>query len=140
MPGRLLWINLINEYDVVTRLDKGYGIRLLDLFRSAQLGRIEETPPRNPRVWRLAEPDLAHVGEKILLVTRLSSNNLIHQHDEDPTGTSDHVDHSSPRRIDLRAMSVSLGELSQLVFCRTSVHKLAVYRSNIEQIPVSNET
>lgn len=139
-----LVINIVNEYDLVTRADGPYVRSLVDLYRSIyKLPPIQDNlatdspisltqQPDDPsrastgtkeRVWTIPRPSYRHVGECVLL--RLGQR-LQTEIDE---GAND-----SSSQFVLTAWSVDADEFASLLFCRVLVHRRVHYQERIEQI------
>ncbi|RAH70136.1 alpha/beta-hydrolase [Aspergillus aculeatinus CBS 121060] len=122
-----LCLNLINEFDLVTRADKNYVLSLVNLLRSrndpslvvadAAAGCEQASGSFSDNAegcWPLPRSLYSHVGPRIILFMRLGSS-------------QEHL----PR---LCAVSVSLKEFDRLLFCRLSVHKRKYYAQTVGQL------
>ena len=121
-------INIVNEYDLVARADKSYIRSLLDLYSSATrqgspnpcfpsdtIAKIERQSS-----WELPLPDLQHLGPIVVLRT------------SPPPVTGNNS--SFPPQTALSAFKLTAKDLSDLVFCRVSVHSRKIYSERIQQM------
>ncbi|KAK4233461.1 hypothetical protein C8A03DRAFT_19473 [Achaetomium macrosporum] len=126
-----LCLNIINEFDVVSRADRPYILCLVNLIRSLY-GKpailddgVEFTRDMDPpgsrasqqaagpeNVWRVPPPMYHHVGSRVLLLTRLDDDG----------------------RICLKACEVTEEAFQQLLFCRVEVHRRACYSDRIRRL------
>ncbi|OJJ96175.1 hypothetical protein ASPACDRAFT_1891107 [Aspergillus aculeatus ATCC 16872] len=122
-----LCLNLINEFDLVTRADKNYVLSLVNLLRprddpslvdaEADAGCEQASGLFSDYAegcWPLPRSLYSHVGPRIVLFMRLGSS-------------QEH----SPQ---LRAASISRNEFDRLLFCRLSVHKRKYYAQTVGQL------
>ncbi|KAI0874390.1 Alpha/Beta hydrolase protein [Hypoxylon argillaceum] len=122
-------LNIVNEYDLVPRLDRGYLRSLIRLFNSeALIFNGEEsytTKDDSTRRWPLPASDLKHVGPIVVLRTELPDLRL---------------DNIKPSDVSTRvtAWSVTSEDISSLVFCKLQVHKRKYYREKIDQLVSGN--
>ncbi|KAI3332062.1 alpha/beta-hydrolase [Xylariaceae sp. AK1471] len=122
-------LNIINEFDLVSRLDRGYVRSLIQLYNSEALhptgedGNIAEGTTQNR--WPLPAPDLQHIGSIVVLKTDLPDLQL---------------DHARPSEIipRLTAWRVTSESLSDLVFCQLLVHRRRYYQEKMKQLANSN--
>ncbi len=126
-----LCLNIINEFDVVSRADRPYILCLVNLIRSlygqpailddgVEFTRDMDPPgsrasqqaagPEN--VWPVPPPMYHHVGSRVLLLTRLDDGG----------------------RICLKACEVTEEAFQQLLFCRVEVHRRACYSDRIRRL------
>ncbi|PYH86891.1 alpha/beta-hydrolase [Aspergillus uvarum CBS 121591] len=126
LPAKLC-LNLINEFDLVTRADKSYILSLVNLLRSRDDSSLvvadadaaceqafDSFSDNAEGCWRLPRSLYSHVGPRIVLFMRLGS---LQEH--------------SPQ---LRAASVSRTAFDRLLFCRLSVHKRNYYAQTVGQL------
>ncbi|KAI1122933.1 Alpha/Beta hydrolase protein [Nemania abortiva] len=127
--GQSRVLNIINEYDLVSRLDKGYVRSLVQLFNSEAQDINSEgsnTTKRNSgRSWPLPTPDFQHIGPIVVLKTELPDLQLENKISSD-VGTR------------VKAWDVTSDSLSNLVFCKLQVHRRRYYREKIEQLVRDN--
>ncbi|KAI0549295.1 Alpha/Beta hydrolase protein [Xylaria curta] len=118
-------LNIINEYDLVPRLDAGYLRSLIRLYNSGDLNSSGEDTFAaggiSEKRWPLPAPDLQHIGPIVVLKTELPDLK---------------VDSSKPSQVRTKvtAWSISSESLSDLVFCQLGVHRRKYYRQKIEQL------
>jgi hypothetical protein len=132
-----LILNIINEYDLVTRADRPYIRSLIDLYRSIyDLPPIDERVPKdigtpqipstNPhgesfsdrneataKYWALPEPTYWHFGELVVLKLGIST--------EEPEN-----------QLALSAWNISPENFEKLLFCRVAVHRRVVYQERVQ--------
>ncbi|RAL11932.1 alpha/beta-hydrolase [Aspergillus homomorphus CBS 101889] len=124
-----LCMNLINEFDLVTRADKSYILSLLDLIRASddQTSVASNTEDSRKQgsgsisgssedFWPLPRSLYCHVGPRIILFMRLES--------------------SHEQFLQLHAAQVSREEFDRLLFCRLSVHMRKYYAQTVGQLTV----
>ncbi|KAI8953597.1 Alpha/Beta hydrolase protein [Xylaria longipes] len=122
-------LNIVNEYDLVPRLDAGYLRSLLRLYNSRDLNFTSEDTLTaegiSGKCWPLPPPDLQHIGPIVVLKTELPDLQL---------------DSAKPPKVStrVRAWSVTSESLSDLVFCQLRVHRRKYYRQKIEQLANCN--
>ncbi|KAI1750000.1 Alpha/Beta hydrolase protein [Xylaria castorea] len=122
-------LNIVNEYDLVPRLDAGYLRSLIRLYNSGGLNSTSEDTLTAEGIsgkrWPLPAPDLQHIGPIVVLKTELPDLQL---------------DSMKPPEVSTRvtAWSVSSKGLSDLVFCQLRVHRRKYYRQKIEQLANCN--
>ncbi|KAI1111524.1 Alpha/Beta hydrolase protein [Nemania sp. NC0429] len=124
-------LNLVNEYDLVSRLDKGYVRSLLRLYGSKAPDIPEESSWTDDEVvgkyWPLPTSDFQHIGSIVVLRTELPDLQLYNKAgSEVSTG------------VRVTAWSVTSESLSELIFCQLQVHRRKYYREKIEQLVNSN--
>ncbi|KAI0437301.1 Alpha/Beta hydrolase protein [Xylaria telfairii] len=118
-------LNIVNEYDLVARLDAGYLRSLIRLYNSEAPGSTSEdtlTPGGTlGKRWELPAPDLQHIGPIVVLKTELPD---LRPDSLKSAGVSTRV----------TAWSATPESLSELVFCQLRVHRRMYYRQKIEQL------
>lgn len=118
-------LNIINEFDLVTRADKPYILSLVNFIRfihnqdplpSEDTGETE--PPSlttdstsNDNNWSLPPSMYHHIGPKVVFLMRLP----------DQGGS-----------LQLRAAEVSTPQFEKLLFCRIPVHRRPCYAQRVE--------
>jgi hypothetical protein len=105
-PGHLLAI--VNEDDLVARVDRNYSISLSNLYASDESSTGKEwqfQPSKNPNLYT--------IGEIIILTERRNRE----------SGAKE-----------LRATRVTPEQLGKLVFCDFGMHKKEVYRERIVRL------
>ncbi|KAI0458629.1 hypothetical protein F5B21DRAFT_400075 [Xylaria acuta] len=122
-------LNIMNEYDLVPRLDAGYLRSLLRLYNSGDLSFASEDTLTaegiSGKPWPLPPPDLQHIGPIVVLRTELPDLQL---------------DSLKAHKVSTKvtAWSVTSESLSDLVFCELRVHRRKYYRTKIEQLANCN--
>ncbi|KAK7510156.1 Alpha/Beta hydrolase protein [Phyllosticta citriasiana] len=123
-----LWLNIINEYDVVSRADRPYVRSLVDLFRST----YGQTPLESTSYdsystdtsstgtavgqnWAVPLPEYRHYGD--LIVLRMSRS--------DPSPAENRMLFDDELRLE--AWKVTSEEFSKLLFTRIAVHRRRYY-------------
>lgn len=125
-------LNIINEYDMVTRLERGYFRSLVSLYslpgpphpESASDGNRSLVTEGNRAAWDFPGHELQHVGP--LVVLRVEAPNF-------GAGPQSSLE-TGPR---LSTWTVPAASFSELLFCKLAVHKREVYRARIKQLEVS---
>ncbi|KAI0189758.1 Alpha/Beta hydrolase protein [Xylaria flabelliformis] len=123
-------LNIINEYDLVPRLDAGYLRSLIRLYNSRNLNSNSEdtltAEGTSGERWLLPAPDLQHIGPIVVLKTELPDLKL---------------DSIKPPKVTTKvtAWSISSESLSDLVFCQLGVHRRKYYQQKIEQLADYND-
>ncbi|KAJ2988558.1 hypothetical protein NUW58_g3909 [Xylaria curta] len=118
-------LNIINEYDLVSRLDSAYVRSLIQLYNSGApdfaKGESFTTEEIPEKCWPLPTRDLQHIGSIVVLKTELPDLKL---------------DETKPSDVSTRvtAWSVTPESMSSLVFCQIQVHRRKYYRQKIEQL------
>ena len=108
-------LNIINEFDLVTRADKPYILSLVNLIRLI----YNQDPPSsedtdstsNETNWPLPPSMYRHVGPKVVFLMRLP----------DQGGS-----------LQLRAVEMSTPQFEKLLFCRIPVHRRLCYAQRVE--------
>lgn len=135
-----LCLNIINEFDIVSRADAPYILCLVNLLRSiygqpplpddtddsiAIPNNIESglkdvvgdkesndaNPPAAEKSWPVPPLGYHHVGTRVVLLMRLDGSQLR-----------------------LKAMEVPGDKFGQLLFCRVAVHHRACYSARIQEL------
>ncbi|SPQ20772.1 49df7fc9-f316-4213-be5e-f303876c423e [Thermothielavioides terrestris] len=128
-----LCLNIINEFDVVSRADRPYILSLVNMMRSlygqpaipddVDITRDADDSPRSgaanaqqtsgsENIWPLPPPMYHHVGSRVLLLTRLDDDG----------------------RVCLKACEVPKDVFQQLLFCRVEVHRRACYSDRMQRL------
>lgn len=122
-------LNIINEYDLVSRLGRGYVRSLIQLYGSKARDIPEESSWTDDEVvgkyWPLPTSDFEHIGSIVVLRTELP--------DLQPDNMS-----ASEVSTKVTAWSVTSEDLSDLIFCQLQVHRRKYYREKIEQLVNNN--
>ena len=139
-------LNIINEFDVVTRADSNYILSLVNLYRSIyQMPSVREVNALDDGMlqdtksitayhlssdnestgsfWEIPSATYSHVGERVVL--------HMHMCDEASSGESD--DYLADK-LELKAYKVEARAFQKLLFCRVSVHRRIEYRKRINLI------
>ncbi|KAJ6437593.1 hypothetical protein O9K51_09800 [Purpureocillium lavendulum] len=131
-----LCLNIINEFDVVSRADAPYVLCLVNLLRSlygqpalvddevteettggcpnpASDGKMGEAAGQSgtEKVWPTPPPRYHHVGARVVLLMRLNES-----------------------RLRLRAVEVPGDKFGRLLFCRVAVHRRACYSDRMQEL------
>jgi hypothetical protein len=122
-------LNIVNEYDLVARADRGYVHSLVELYRASGPSDTVhppnqngvETSDDNRSCWPLPKSEFQHVGPMVILKITSPALNT-----ESSTST--------PPGLALSAWKIKEEDLSRLVFCRLTVHGKLPYRGRIDQI------
>jgi hypothetical protein len=142
-----LTLALVNEYDLVSRVDQPYVRSLVDLYRSLfQLAPVlddesadsktisssaesrtdsEVTLSQGGKMWSLPEPAFWPLGEIILLkieAVKIQAEN----------GGTEGM--AAPMGRILKAFKVEPEEFAHLVFCRIPVHRRNEYQKRVKMI------
>lgn len=126
-----LWLNVVNEYDVIARADKAYILSLVDLLRSV----YRKLPLENTSgisqgsqnsgtssYWALQESEYRHYGDMIVLQVSQKRPNL--------SGESVLIDDG----LSVSPWKVSWADYSQLLFTRIRVHARTFYERSVGMI------
>jgi hypothetical protein len=142
-----LILAFVNEYDIVPRADRSYVRSIVDLYRS-RYGLGSVTTPSSmtslpkptsseaalqsetdslsnsvmDKIWPLPQPTYRVVGEIVILQSTALSKSI----DLDPSAKT------------VRAVKVSSGEFSNLLFCDLGVHKRRIYLQRLELLTSSH--
>jgi len=123
----------VNEYDIVARADKQYIRSLIELRKAARQSqsisnsgqdRLTINKAIEP-TWLLPEPVCQHIGRIVVLKVSRPTSDMRNTCSSSSSSSSELV-HS--------AWEITPNQLSQLVFCKLSVHGRAAYRDRIRQI------
>ncbi|KAG5787101.1 hypothetical protein H9Q69_013830 [Fusarium xylarioides] len=128
---------IVNEHDLVPRVDQGYITSIINLYRSAYglpLSEFNSSTFTNTQgdkkhdtIWELPAPDFYVVGNIIVLRARLNLNALRSR----PNQTN--IDNcESPPKLDI--LQISQTEYGKLLFFEISVHKRKVYFNRLERL------
>jgi hypothetical protein len=148
--GRLL-LNIINEYDLVSRVDRPYIWTLVDLYRSiyklppiqdlnsqttGDAPRVESLTDndsthkgeawgnRDGKYWIVPKPEYHHIGKRVVLKIGII-----------PGQWTDHERSNEPKgQLSLSASCISAEEFAKLLFCRLTVHSRACYQERVALI------
>lgn len=144
--GKTLVLNIINEFDVVTRADSNYILSLVNLYRSIyQMPSVREVNTLDDGMlqdtkaitvnhpssdnestggfWEIPSATYSHVGERVVLHMRI--------YDGTSSGESDGY---LADKLELKAYKVEARAFQRLLFCRVSVHRRIQYRERIQLI------
>lgn len=133
--GKTFVLNIINEFDIVTRADSDYIRSLVNLYRSiyqmspmrkanaSDNGMLEDTrltaanhhnsnSERTGGFWPTPSAIYRYIGERVVLHT--------HMCDENSSGESDI---SVTDEFELKVYKVEAQDFQKLLFCRISAHK-----------------
>jgi hypothetical protein len=110
-------INIMNEYDFITRADGEYFRSLIPLYQ-----QVDGMP--TTEIWELPSPELQHVGAIIVLRTEITPF-------EDGDGEGDWQGNTDPS---VSAWKLTQEDLAKVMFCRLSVHGRVAYQDRIAQI------
>ena len=151
--GVTLNLNIINEFDLVTRADAPYILSLVNLYRSIYSDKAPLVQPQeeaNPPVqeqstsaapardvgvgqggdggkggsWALPSPYYHHVGERIMLRLRI-------REEGGGGGVQGGVGEEA---LEMRAVKVGGEDFGKLLFCRIAVHRRLCYAERVELI------
>ena len=117
-------LNFANEFDVVPRLDRSYVLSLVDLYRSrfalpsvdsnsCITASSDETGAL--KTWPIRAPAFVQPGNIILLCLDRAEKD----------------GYQSPK---LRATEIDHDTFGLLLFCKVTVHKVAIYLANVEEL------
>ncbi|KAF5719955.1 hypothetical protein FMUND_4425 [Fusarium mundagurra] len=129
---------VVNEHDLVPRVDQGYITSIISLYRSAYglpLSDFNNTTfttnsqaDRNQdAIWELPPPDFHVVGNVIVLRAKLDYNALQSTSSQTSTDTT-----APPQKLDI--LRVSAIEFCKLLFFEISVHKRKIYLNRLERL------
>ncbi|EXA01958.1 hypothetical protein FOWG_01670 [Fusarium oxysporum f. sp. lycopersici MN25] len=130
---------VVNEYDLVPRVDQGYITSIISLYRLAYglpLSDFNNTTFTNntqadrnqDAIWKLPPPDFYVVGNIIVLRAKLDYNALQSISSQTSTDTT-----TTPlQKLDI--LRVSPIEFCKLLFFEISVHKRKVYLNRLEKL------
>ncbi|ORY16589.1 Alpha/Beta hydrolase protein [Clohesyomyces aquaticus] len=107
-------INIMNEFDFVTRADSTYFRSLIQLYQ-----HVDEAP--SSAVWALPPQQLQHVGAVVVLRKEIPGFEI---------GT----DAQGNTCLRLSAWKLTPESLAQVMFCRLSVHGRIEYQKRMAQI------
>lgn len=146
-----LSLNIINEFDLVSRVDRSYIRTLVDLYRSiydlpaAQDHDFQTTiaapgaktlsnnnikddeeawREKSEKYWIIPNPVYRHVGKRVVLKLGII-----------PTQDGYHESNCNPtRQLALSALCIPNDEFAKLLFCRVTVHSRVCYQERIALI------
>ncbi|KAH7222451.1 Alpha/Beta hydrolase protein [Fusarium oxysporum] len=129
---------VVNEHDLVPRVDQGYITSIISLYRSAYglpLSDFNNTTFTNntqadrnqDAIWKLPSPDFYVVGNIIVLRAKLDYNALQSTSSQTSTDTI-----TPPQKLDI--LRVSPIEFCKLLFFEISVHKRKIYLNRLERL------
>jgi hypothetical protein len=128
---------VVNEHDLVPRVDQSYITSIISLYRSAYglpLAELNTAFANHSRVttnhdthWRLPPPDFWVVGNIIVLRAKLAL--AVVQPRRNQTSTTADL---PPQKFDM--LRVSPLEFCKLLFFEISVHKRKVYLNRLEKL------
>ncbi|KAJ3542503.1 hypothetical protein NM208_g4056 [Fusarium decemcellulare] len=126
---------VVNEYDLVSRIDQSYLTSIIDLYRAAydlpsvstDVLTTNHSSQDAGRQWQLPYPDYHAVGEIVVMRARLDVGGT------GLTGGSNLVTDKAPaQKLDMR--QISPAEFSKLIFFEISVHKRRIYLERLEKM------
>jgi hypothetical protein len=144
-------LDLINEFDLVTRTDRSYISSLVDFYRwiynqppltnickdhnkmsarelqtstNAPESTTESTSQASDNVsWPLPPAELSHIGQRVILKMSL------------PTTSANEINGVNVADdLTLSAWRVSTKDFEKLLFCRVAVHHKVLYQERIERL------
>jgi hypothetical protein len=154
-PNLGLTLAIVNEYDLVSRIDQPYIRSLVDLYRSLfQLGPVPDDDDDDDddngestttsetasaslsttstldsglgaRMWELPKPEFWLLGEIVLW--RTEAVDVKRENGQGATGVV-------AREKILRAFVVQSDEFARLVFCRVQVHRRQEYEMRVKML------
>ncbi|KAF5025920.1 hypothetical protein F66182_1955 [Fusarium sp. NRRL 66182] len=146
--GNTLCVNIINEFDVVTRADKPYILSMVDLARA-----MLDLPPNASVLAHETDDEIVGAAleathdKESKLISRLSRPHEKNVHVEDanvwrlPRPFYHHVGHEVvlllrllEGRMALRAVEMMPTDFQKLLFCRVAVHGKRCYGERIEAL------
>ncbi|KAI8667018.1 Lipase-3 domain-containing protein [Fusarium sp. Ph1] len=149
--GATLCLNIINEFDVVSRADKPYILSLVELSR-AVVRKVPHLPAPNMKNNPTETGRGMTVKDEIESLSPISSQStglekeLINTTTNIWTLPEPSYHHVGPRTVfvmrlhegemSLRAVQVPPAEFQTLLFCRTAVHGKARYGERVEMLEI----
>ncbi|KAF5021927.1 hypothetical protein F66182_6030 [Fusarium sp. NRRL 66182] len=138
MPQTQHMFAVVNEYDIVPRIDQSYITSIISLYRSAyglpltefnntsfvNSAKLETSDQED---WQLPQPDFHVVGDIVVLRSKMDINALQQGRNQNSTAES-----MWPQRLDM--LRVSRVEFCKLIFSEISVHKRRVYLDRLERL------
>ncbi|KAF5656129.1 hypothetical protein FCIRC_13767 [Fusarium circinatum] len=129
---------VVNEHDLVPRVDQGYITSIISLYRSAYglpLSDFNNTTfttnsqadKNQDSTWRLPPPDFHVVGNVVVLRAKLDYNALRLTSSQTSADTT-----TPPQKLDI--LRVSPMEFCKLLFFEISVHKRKIYLNRLERL------
>ncbi|KAL3475376.1 Alpha/Beta hydrolase protein [Aspergillus californicus] len=127
IDSNYLCLNIINEFDLVSRADGAYKNCLVDLAQSmygeptttkpvwsfdTDISSHEDEPWQEKAIWPTSSSCYSHVGARIVFSMR--------------------PDVALPGSLRLHAIEVPQEDFERLLFCRISVHKRVCYAQRVE--------
>lgn len=147
--GATLCLNIINEFDVVSRADKPYILSLAE-FSRAVVRTVRQPAPLNTNENAIDTDHWIAVKDEIDSLSPISSKStglergFVHQFTNVWNLPEPFYHHVGPRivfvmrlhegEMCLRAVQVPPAEFQNLLFCRTAVHGKARYGERVEMI------
>ncbi|EWG44873.1 hypothetical protein FVEG_15738 [Fusarium verticillioides 7600] len=131
---------VVNEHDLVPRVDQSYITSIISLYRSAYglplsefnsstFSKSIQADRNQDSVWKLPPPDFHVVGNVIVLRAKINYNAL--QSTSSQTST-DGTTNAPPQKLDI--LRVSPIEFCKLLFFEISVHKRKIYLNRLERL------
>ena len=144
--GKTLVLNIINEFDVVTRADSNYILSLVNLYRSiyqmppvrevnalddgmlqgtesTAANHLNRNNTNSGSLWATPRATYGHVGERVVL----------HMHMRD-VPSSVESDNDISDELELKAYKVEAQAFERLLFCRYLVHRRIEYGKRIQLV------
>ncbi|KAF4956178.1 hypothetical protein FGADI_3989 [Fusarium gaditjirri] len=136
-------VNVINEFDVVTRADKPYILSLVDVARA-----MLDLPPRT----NISELETSEEIVSVALEATRDENRRLSDDSEDVPVKESNLwrfpralyHHFGPRvvlltrfidnQMSLKAVEISTSEFKKLLFCRVAVHGKSLYEERINAL------
>ncbi|KAF4970071.1 hypothetical protein FSARC_2817 [Fusarium sarcochroum] len=138
MPQTQHVFAVVNEYDLVPRVDQTYITSIISLYRSAyglpltdfnntSFVNMVATKPDIHKQWKLPPPDFHVVGNIVMLRAKLDMDVLQLRPNQDSMASS-----MPPQKLDM--LQISPVEFCKLLFFEISVHKRKVYFDRLERL------
>lgn len=139
-------LNIINEFDLVTRADGPYVLSLVNLYRSiyqmlpvpeakspdsgveqnsnsSTALRFSSDGDSTRNIWAVPSAFYGHFGERVVLHMQMCEKSSRSEDDDD-----------SADMLKLKAFKVATRVFQELLFCRISVHSRAEYQKRVDLI------
>jgi hypothetical protein len=146
LAGEGLLLNIINEFDLVTRTDSPYILSLVNLYRSiyqlppmqdAKLHKrsitkdVQSTLAQHPSgnqdmeglIWAVPSPLYYHVGKLLMLRVQIRKGDSSSANCE-----------SMEEALEMRAVKVRAEDFEKLLFCRITVHSRVCYGERVKLV------